>query len=490
MAAATVGTARRKLDMSTLPAGIAAPVRRLADAHQPADAAGSLLDAAAFMTTYRRAGQPLAAPDPDRPETSPVDRRPTASALVTAALSDVLASGDAVLLDELASAISTAGMRAPEARIPELLDRAAMHGDLAKSLMGLVGERGHWLAGHRPEWRKLRAYAELAAPLPADWRLADPLTRRDAFAAARRHDPDAAREELMAGWDTESLPDRRDLLAELDDQLGPADEAALEQAAQDRRREVREIAWELLRRLPDSGRSQRMAERARTLVIIEKRLLGRHRMVVLTPAYDAGMRADGIAEKPGRQGEGLSAFWLRQVVTATPLKTWTTDVSPAELLAMADNQPFGGELRTGWTDAAQLEGNLEWATALVAALGPYRGQPLLSILPAQARTKVVAEALRQDGQRALTLLTGCPRPWPPGLSGAVLEALAEDPKSYVPRATIELVGYRAAADESSGQISELLRKLADRFTDGRAEPALRRAAHLLDLRRQMLEGLR
>ncbi|WP_163568411.1 DUF5691 domain-containing protein [Fodinicola feengrottensis] len=325
VAAATVGTARRQVDLATLPAGIARPVRQLVDAHQPADPAGTLLDAAAFLTAYRRAGQPLAAPSTNRPQPSPHDLRPTASSLVTAALVGVLGGGDSVLLQELATAITAAGQRVPEAQIPSLLDRAAGHGDLAKALLGAVGERGRWLAGQRPQWRKLRAYGDTAAPLPADggWRLADPLSRRDDFAAARRYDPDAAREALMADWDDESLPDRRDLLAAFADQLTPADEPALNLAATDRRREVREIAWELLRRLPDSGRSQRMAERARTLVIFEKRLLGRPKMLVLTPSYDAGMRADGIAEKPGRQGEGLSAFWLRQIITATPLKTWT-----------------------------------------------------------------------------------------------------------------------------------------------------------------------
>lgn len=489
VAAATVGTARRRLDIGKLPKDIANPMREVAGAHQPPDPPGTLLDAAAFLTAYRRAGKPLRAPVATS-EPAPDDRLPMASPLVNAALNDILAGGDTALLQELVTAMTEAGFRAPEVRIPGLLDRAAMHGDLAKALMEVVGERGRWLAAQRTEWRKLLAYGEIAAPLPADWRLTDPLTRRDAFAAARRHDPDAAREALLADWETEALPERRDLLAAFAEGLSPADEDALNIAATDRRREVREIAWDLLRKLPDSGRSQRMAERARLLVTIEKRRLGRHRMLIATPGYDAGMRADGIAEKPGRQGEGLSAFWLRQIVAATPLRTWSEQLPPAELLSMTDNQPFGGELRTGWLEATQLEDNLEWATAFVRSLGPYRCQPLLAILPAGVRTKAVSTALNHDGQRALTLLSSCPRPWPPGLSTAVLEALAEDPKSYVPRTTIELIGYRAAADESSVRIAELLRGLAERFTQSRAEPALRRAANLIDIRRHMLEGLR
>ncbi|WP_163513361.1 DUF5691 domain-containing protein [Fodinicola acaciae] len=489
VAAATVGTARRRLDIAKLPPPVARSLREVADLHQPPDPPGTLLDAAAFMTAYRRAGKPLQSPVAT-PRPAPDDRLPTASALVSAALTDILAGGDTILLDELVTAMTAAGFRAPEARIPALLDRAAMHGDLAKPLVEVVGERGRWLAAQRPEWRKLLAYGEIAAPLPDDWRVADPLTRRDAFAAARRHDPGAAREALMAGWDTEALPERRDLLAAFAEGLSDADEDALNLAAADRRREVREIAWDLLRRLPDSGRSQRMAERARLLVTIEKRRLGRHRMLIATPGYDAGMRADGIAEKPGRQGEGLSAFWLRQVIAATPLRTWSEQLPPAELLAMTDNQPFGGELRTGWMEATQLEEELTWATAFVKALGPYRCQPLLALLPPDVRTNAVATALSHDGQRALTLLSSCARPWPPELSTAVLAALAEDPKSYVPRTTIELIGYRAVADESSVRIAELLRGLAERFSQSRAEPALRRAATLIDIRRHMLEGLR
>jgi len=94
-------------------------------------------------------------------------------------------------------------------------------------------------------------------------------------------------------------------------------------ALDDRHKQVREAALELLGRLPDSGYARRMVARARECVDLS----GTGRIGVTPPQEcDRSMRRDGITTRPPT-GTGERAWWLEEVLTRTPLSTWP---APAE----------------------------------------------------------------------------------------------------------------------------------------------------------------
>src|SRR5262249_59366693 len=92
------------------------------------------------------------------------------------------------------------------------------------------------------------------------------------------------------------------------------DEPLLEVALDDRRKEVRIAAVELLAQLPDSAYARRMAERCTACV----RVTGGRVEVTPPAACDKGMRRDGISPRPPA-GIGERAWWLEELVTRTPL---------------------------------------------------------------------------------------------------------------------------------------------------------------------------
>jgi hypothetical protein len=136
---------------------------------------------------------------------------------------------------------------------------------------------------------------------------------------------------------------------------------------------------------------------------------------------------------------GERAWWLHQLVSATPLSTWTGE--PARLVEQAPPA-----LRQAWAEAAARQRNDEWAMALLEA-GDIE-QPAL--LAAVSHDRAVAVATRRVAGEGLTpavldVLDHCPDPWGPDLSRTVVERLGEAVKRPT-RPDGRLVGLAARLD--------------------------------------------
>ena len=93
------------------------------------------------------------------------------------------------------------------------------------------------------------------------------------------------------------------------------DETFLEAALDDRRKEVRGAAADLLARLPESALRRRALERALPLLKFKSNKLRRKTIEVTLPeACDKAMQRDGVEPKPGFRGVGEKAWWLQQML--------------------------------------------------------------------------------------------------------------------------------------------------------------------------------
>src|SRR5205807_2328349 len=134
----------------------------------------------------------------------------------------------------------------------------------------------------------------------------------------RSRDPSRARDLLASAWDEEAPDDRAALIGALETGLSPADEPLLERALDDRRRQVRAVALDLLARLPGSAWGRRMAARALEYVDLS----GSGPIGIEPPATcDRSMRRDGIVARPPA-GTGERAWWLEEILAHTPLSVW------------------------------------------------------------------------------------------------------------------------------------------------------------------------
>jgi hypothetical protein len=439
VAAATVGLARRPLRIT----GLAGPAGERAGLVDLTDPAAALLEAAALVAGARRAGMRIsdAAGVPAPPV---LDGAPELSGLAAEALERLRPASPSVTADLLGAA-ARAGFVAP-ALLPAWLDAAVRDAGLRPAVAGVLGARGRWLAGQRPDWQQALG-AELAAAgddiltsPPGDdagsvWRTGGRAERIGYLTGLRRRDPAAGRLLLAAGWGTETGEDRARLLAALAGGLSLADEEFLEQVLDDSRGAVRARARWLLTQLPDSDFSRRAAGRAAGLLRVEGQGPGR-RLIARLPGEGPPAR-DGIAATPPR-GVAGPAWQLTQLIAAAPLGRWPAELGldPAQLVAL----PVAGDLRddvhAGWRLAALWQASSGWAEALLAA-----GPPAGSVARPQyawPRDDQLADALSPDARvaRAIALLArsgvapeavaaaaACAPPWPDTLGRAVLAAL-------------------------------------------------------------------
>jgi hypothetical protein len=413
VAAATVGTDRR-----------------------PGRSPQDLLDAAVTGTLYRRAGVTPAADLPS-PAPAPAETIPVAPAAAAGRFAALLAlpsphggsggPGGEVRIELLAEWLRLAaarGLRIPAEQLPALLDTGRRHRELRPLILAAGGARAGWLAAMRPDWGYLaQTEDDRAAEDPAAWIEGTPGQRTGYLAAYRSRDPRAARELLAAEWGTLAPDERGQLIGVLAAGLSADDEEFLEAALDDRRKEVRDQAAELLGRLPSSAYARRMVQRATACLRVERRTV-----TVNPPSEcDKRMRRDGIAMKPPA-GTGERAWWLEEILARTPLSTWEMSVAGSEL-----DGDWADPARRGLARAAAAQQHSAWAAALLAWLPASPTRPDDRLLLEALHAALAPADLMARTERALReapdtagldrMLQLCPAPWPAGFSASVLAAI-------------------------------------------------------------------
>jgi hypothetical protein len=282
-----------------------------------------------------------------------------------------------------------------------------------------------------------------------------------------------------------------------------ADETFLEAALDDRRKEVRTVAANLLARLPESRLVGRMIERVEPLLRIvpgEQRSLlalkvGRKARISvgLPAACDKPMIRDGVEPKPPH-GEGEKSWWLRQMVAAIPPSHWTrtSGESVAALLEAAQsNQQWKATLVTAWTQATEAHRDAEWAEAMLSALKEPPAAAL-PILPPARQEAIVRRALEQQpgplrgSHPVLELLPRMEHAWSPDFARIVLARVRQHVAATKPNYSADW-NLRQIVETQFGRL--IPPALADEAAAGWADAALESSywKHAVD---QMLDLLR
>ncbi|WP_182877029.1 DUF5691 domain-containing protein [Microbispora sp. H10670] len=419
----------------------------------------SLLERAAEQVVRMRAGRRPGRGTPPAPAAE--ETLPPVPRAAAARLARMLAGEQNRLLIEWLETAAARRVRVPAATIPALLDLGARDRSIRAHLGAVTGARGRWLAGLNSAWAYL--LEEPAHVPPGEvWELGTSGDRRAFLAATRRRDPAAARELLERGWSAETPEDRAVFVTILAEGLGMADEPFLEAALDDRRREVRQAAADLLTRLPRSRLAHRMTARASRFVT------GNGPGISAEPPADCDgeMERDGVRARPPA-GMETRGWWLQQVVAHTPLSFWPGHLGmPPDEIARTRIGDWEREVRMGWTRAAILQRDATWARAL------FEAEPLtdlLAVLPPEERSHRAAELVAGhpvDGQLVM-MLGGVPRPWGSQLARAVLKKIVETTRTQPWNAgeLIRLAGERfdPAAYAHAGEVPELAATLRFRF---------------------------
>jgi hypothetical protein len=367
-------------------------------------------------------------------EAAPPDTLEVCPPRVSALLVEVMAAADAEMLGAILERMAHARRRLPPELLPRML---GFKGPMRAAIVPVLGERGRWLARLHPEWRSVLTGTG-TSPEEAErvWTEGSFEERRTVLERTRLTDPARARAWLQGTFAQEKSEHRARFLSSLKQGLSLEDEPLLELGRKDRAAGVREVARELLSRLPASAFARRMEERARTVLHWEQPATLRVRF----PAkWDAEAERDGLDKPPAGIGQG--EHWLQRLLSALPLSTWERafGATPEQLVAAAGRSEEGIGISEGWAHAMRLGASPDWASALLdfwarqnpKVLPPERAESLaftlFEALPPSERAGHTLRVLRgaQTLPRLEQALALTPAPWPVELARAWLLALRQ-----------------------------------------------------------------
>ncbi|AFZ67722.1 DUF5691 domain-containing protein [Deinococcus peraridilitoris] len=399
---------------------------------QALDPESKVLGQAAALGLQRRAGGQVETTARTPLPSSPPEERPAVDEHAARRLGQILVAHPTLLPEWLLLAART-GRRAPHGALPALLDAGRQSRALRPLVLPLLGGRGAWLAQHNRDWSWALG-AEDEGETAEIWQTAGREARALALRRERERDPRAALALLSSTWASEPPDDRAAFMAALSVNLSQADEDFLEAALDDRRREVRAQAADLLAQLPQSRLARRMHSRLAPLLQLERgHLLKRSVLRVELPGEcDKSMVRDGLNPKfSGGTGVGERAWWLQQLVGRTHPDFWTHrwDLTEARIVELARASEWAGPLLNGFAESAARCAHARWADALLQERDTFDEQYrlLVAALPEERREALALRQLRYTGKHlppgVALILHASTHPWSAELTRALLARL-------------------------------------------------------------------
>lgn len=362
---ALLGTERHPLDEQTV-----AALKKLgiSTVGEPAEV---LANAIAAFGQLRKAKIPVVEFEGDLPGATEKDALPALSRTSAHHLQLILEGKYPELLPEFLELLRKNRRMIPARLLPQLMATKDLKNSWPQ-IEPFIGNAGRWLLQQNPDWQQW-------APLPFAegketeklWETGGSAERVELLRRLRRENPERARSLLEQSWQQEIWTDRLAFLELLLDGLSLADEPFLESCLDDKRKEVRQLAADLLAQLPTSALGQRMYRRAMDSLGFD----GRRLVVSIPDEVDEAARRDGIRPIAPEWPGGKKAGWLGQVVSRVPPEHWAHHfgMEAGEVAELFLESDWAETLAEALRLAAIRFKSAVWAEALLTALPGYPG---------------------------------------------------------------------------------------------------------------------
>jgi hypothetical protein len=396
-ATALIGTSRSGGALPPPPPGA------LGDAIGAVPNAG-LLDVAAMVSNFSRcARNPIL--EVAKPPVAEPDELAVCSRAAGELLEQLIVSGPQEVVAEWFELARRAKQRPPHRLLPRLLDYAAQHKAMRDLIVQCLDHRGQWLI-KQPDapWRFAAAADE---DVESVWETGNRDQRLAVLRRVRETNPSATVALVQSTWKDDAAEDRVAFVEVFRIGLSDADEPFLESCLDDRSKQARLVAADLLARLPNSQLVRRMIERvAPRLKFVPaesgsmlKMKKAKHARIEVTLPEDRtnDMIRDGI-EGTKADGVGYRQNLMTQMLACVPPTHWSLawNVPPRACVEAAAASEFGSVLINGWTIACGRNPNVDWIHAIWSgqlARGERAPAMLLSSIPPQQANQLAAELL-------------------------------------------------------------------------------------------------
>jgi hypothetical protein len=279
------------------------------------------------------------------------------------------------ILEEILNLVISRKEAIPPSVLPMVLEYSKHKKYLHPLLHDSIGTLGIWLMKQNPEWEHL---------LPIDskdksiFAYGTKQERVRYLRALREYAPLEAIDQLRAIWHTENTANKVSFLETLVINLNDNDLPFLEECQDDKRKNVRLAAAQLLAQIPTSPLAQRMQSYLASHVTLKptsnwKKLLSlgkKHKvwMILLEEDCSSEMLKDGILpQKKVLPRQGKKVNKLAQVIAKTPPSWWEQHygLSPIDLIQYAGlEEEWFPMFFWGWSQAAHYYQNQQWLIAL------------------------------------------------------------------------------------------------------------------------------
>lgn len=359
ISAALLGTERQPFQPPIVSGKLGDIITHLS--HKPTEAA--LLLTAGTIALHQRVGWLPGTHPASSLETSASEDLPRCSSSASRCLQQIIQGQYSQLLTEWLDLAAMAQQRIPELCLPAILDKGRQQRELRAAILPVLGQRGRWLAAQNPDWSYAVAFAT-----ETDWETGTSASRVLVLQDLRSQSPEKARALLQSTWSQETASDRSKFLETLRTSLSLDDESFLEQALSDRSKEVRRVATDLLSGLPNSRLCQQVKEYTCRYFRVEQSK-DFSLQVQLPEQFDEAWTQLGIEAKPSptiHSKLGEKAWWLLQLIGATPLHVWTEQwqLSPQEIINLTPSGEWQMLLLNGFALAAKRQSNDAWLEAI------------------------------------------------------------------------------------------------------------------------------
>ncbi len=252
----------------------------------------------------------------------------------------------------------------PPEILPDLLDQSLTSPELWSKLKHSIGKRGEWLIQQNEDWHRL-----ITQTIPANWDEASNDDRLRILSKVRKEVPGRAIDMVREAWPQESVNQRIKFLKVLETVKDKELESYMETLLDDRRKEVRRTAVQVLAKMPDSALSNRIFDRLKSLMSIKKRMLKKDKLEIQLPdKLDDSMIRDGIDPRVQWFKGGVKASRLGQMVALISPSKWTShfEVPASEVLEMFVRSDWGELLIQAMVEATNLHKDEDWIEALLS----------------------------------------------------------------------------------------------------------------------------
>jgi hypothetical protein len=335
------------------------PVISSAEDEDGTDPDLQLWEQAATLDLLERAAHPWPKFTGELPPPAPAMAGKACSWRSVMHLDAMLKGHHAAALPEFIRLLRQHQRKLPPTALPQLLEEALTSAAHWQLLEPVIGERGRWLARQHPVWSELLGEWD-----GSNWpTVADDQEQLKYFQALRQQEPDTAREQLAAHWESFPIKNQARLLLVLATRLSLADEDFLHPLLKAGRKEIRESAAQLLSQLPESRYVRDLQAEAAAILSFQDGswTLNLPRLV---PEH---VKQQGISPQGRALSLGLVRNWFTQLLARIPLSFWTdySGQAAASILRQWLALPDGLMLIQAAAESLLRHPDEDWTRALI-----------------------------------------------------------------------------------------------------------------------------